>query len=233
MSLLISSNAGRGVVKRHEAVRRYHPAEYRGALRGFRAIAGGRSTGGVEAGRGGDCADRGRARAMARHSCSPGAQRNCAPIAANGPCRAAAAMPARRRSRRRCASCDEELGLRSRSEVLGLLDDYPTRSGYLITPVVVWAGRQCRDRAEPGGGRLRPPHRARDDRARRRLRLHRDSRKHPPCDPLPSRDEPDPRADGGDDLPVQRGAGGTSNPRHRAGTAGVRLEVTMVNGALT
>lgn len=25
------------------------------------------------------------------------------------------------------------------SEVLGMLDDYPTRSGYLITPVVVWA----------------------------------------------------------------------------------------------
>ena len=25
------------------------------------------------------------------------------------------------------------------SNVLGLLDDYPTRSGYLITPVVVWA----------------------------------------------------------------------------------------------
>ena len=24
--------------------------------------------------------------------------------------------------------------------MLGLLDDYPTRSGYLITPVVVWAG---------------------------------------------------------------------------------------------
>jgi hypothetical protein len=24
--------------------------------------------------------------------------------------------------------------------VLGLLDDYPTRSGYLITPVVVWVG---------------------------------------------------------------------------------------------
>jgi 8-oxo-dGTP pyrophosphatase MutT (NUDIX family) len=35
----------------------------------------------------------------------------------------------------------EELGLElSESEVLGLLDDYPTRSGYLITPVVVWAG---------------------------------------------------------------------------------------------
>ena len=36
----------------------------------------------------------------------------------------------------------EELGLElARSEVLGLLDDYPTRSGYLITPVVVWAGQ--------------------------------------------------------------------------------------------
>jgi len=33
----------------------------------------------------------------------------------------------------------EELGLELREEnVLGLLDDYPTRSGYLITPVVVW-----------------------------------------------------------------------------------------------
>jgi 8-oxo-dGTP pyrophosphatase MutT (NUDIX family) len=36
----------------------------------------------------------------------------------------------------------EELGLEAGPEdVLGLLDDYPTRSGYLITPVVVWAAR--------------------------------------------------------------------------------------------
>src|SRR6266480_3407932 len=35
----------------------------------------------------------------------------------------------------------EELGLElGAGDVLGLLDDYPTRSGYLITPVVVWAG---------------------------------------------------------------------------------------------
>lgn len=35
---------------------------------------------------------------------------------------------------------EEELALRlSADAVLGLLDDYPTRSGYLITPVVVWA----------------------------------------------------------------------------------------------
>ena len=36
---------------------------------------------------------------------------------------------------------DEEVGLRLGEEaVLGLLDDYPTRSGYVITPVVVWGG---------------------------------------------------------------------------------------------
>jgi 8-oxo-dGTP pyrophosphatase MutT (NUDIX family) len=34
---------------------------------------------------------------------------------------------------------DEELGLRlSPDDVLGVLDDYPTRSGYAITPVVAW-----------------------------------------------------------------------------------------------
>ncbi len=34
----------------------------------------------------------------------------------------------------------EELGLElGPDDVLGLLDDYPTRSGYLITPVVLWA----------------------------------------------------------------------------------------------
>jgi 8-oxo-dGTP pyrophosphatase MutT (NUDIX family) len=34
----------------------------------------------------------------------------------------------------------EEVGLGlAPDDVLGLLDDYPTRSGYLITPVVVWA----------------------------------------------------------------------------------------------
>lgn len=36
---------------------------------------------------------------------------------------------------------DEELGLTAPADaVLGLLDDYPTRSGYLITPVVLWLG---------------------------------------------------------------------------------------------
>ena len=36
---------------------------------------------------------------------------------------------------------EEELGLHlPPSSILGLLDDYPTRSGYVITPVVVWGG---------------------------------------------------------------------------------------------
>src|SRR5436305_6836424 len=34
----------------------------------------------------------------------------------------------------------EELGLApGLDDVIGVLDDYPTRSGYLVTPVVVWA----------------------------------------------------------------------------------------------
>lgn len=34
---------------------------------------------------------------------------------------------------------EEEVALKLRpSEVIGILDDYPTRSGYLITPVVTW-----------------------------------------------------------------------------------------------
>jgi 8-oxo-dGTP pyrophosphatase MutT (NUDIX family) len=37
--------------------------------------------------------------------------------------------------------CREEVGLDlAPADVLGMLDDYPTRSGYRITPVVVWGG---------------------------------------------------------------------------------------------
>jgi 8-oxo-dGTP pyrophosphatase MutT (NUDIX family) len=44
----------------------------------------------------------------------------------------------------------EEVGLRlGESDVLGLLDDYPTRSGYCITPVVLWAGRNAELRPNP------------------------------------------------------------------------------------
>jgi 8-oxo-dGTP pyrophosphatase MutT (NUDIX family) len=44
----------------------------------------------------------------------------------------------------------EEVGLAlPDSAVLGLLDDYPTRSGYVITPVVVWGGDEPTLRADP------------------------------------------------------------------------------------
>jgi 8-oxo-dGTP pyrophosphatase MutT (NUDIX family) len=45
----------------------------------------------------------------------------------------------------------EEVGLVCPEEsVLGLLDDYPTRSGFVITPVVVWGGASCELRPDPG-----------------------------------------------------------------------------------
>jgi len=45
---------------------------------------------------------------------------------------------------------EEELGLSNGSNaVLGLLDDYPTRSGYLIKPVVVWADQAAEIRPDP------------------------------------------------------------------------------------
>ena len=44
----------------------------------------------------------------------------------------------------------EEVGLKlPEDSILGLLDDYPTRSGFVITPVVVWAGSQSRLNANP------------------------------------------------------------------------------------
>lgn len=46
---------------------------------------------------------------------------------------------------------DEEMGVQLGAEaVLGLLDDYPTRSGYRITPVVVWANSGVTVKPDPG-----------------------------------------------------------------------------------
>ena len=45
---------------------------------------------------------------------------------------------------------DEELGIGlPPTAVLGLLDDYPTRSGYVITPVVIWGGGRLDLRPAP------------------------------------------------------------------------------------
>jgi 8-oxo-dGTP pyrophosphatase MutT (NUDIX family) len=45
----------------------------------------------------------------------------------------------------------EELNIdAAQADVLGPLDDYPTRSGYLISPVVVWLADSTRLRPNPG-----------------------------------------------------------------------------------
>jgi len=45
---------------------------------------------------------------------------------------------------------DEEVDIQlPESTVLGLLDDYPTRSGYVITPVVIWGGGRLDPRPAP------------------------------------------------------------------------------------
>ncbi len=45
---------------------------------------------------------------------------------------------------------DEEIGLRLAPEsLIGRLDDYPTRSGYNITPFIFWAGRAPKLTANP------------------------------------------------------------------------------------
>ncbi len=52
---------------------------------------------------------------------------------------------------------EEEVSLRAgASSVLGTLDDYPTRSGYLITPVVVWA--ESIDGMKPNPGEVASIH---------------------------------------------------------------------------
>lgn len=52
----------------------------------------------------------------------------------------------------------EEVGLRTEvDDVLGLLDDYATRSGFVITPVIVWAGAAAE--LEPSAAEVESVHR--------------------------------------------------------------------------
>ncbi len=46
--------------------------------------------------------------------------------------------------------CEETGLLAGQDSILGRLDDFPTRSGYLITPVVLWAGSARELVANPG-----------------------------------------------------------------------------------
>ena len=75
-----------------------------------------------------------RLRAHAGQWALPGGRRETAETAADGALRELA----------------EEVGLELGPDaVLGVLDDYPTRSGYVITPVVVWGGGRLDPRPAP------------------------------------------------------------------------------------
>ena len=63
---------------------------------------------------------------------------------------------------------EEELGVRlAPADILGVLDDYPTRSGYAITPVVARLDDAGDDGFQPARGGFGPLHPARPDRRRR------------------------------------------------------------------
>ena len=144
---------------------------------------GGRA--GAEAGRGRDRADRGRdaatgtaflltrrAASLRAHSAQwalPGGR--CDPGETPGAGRVArAARRARRRTGRgRCAGPARRL-----SDPVGLSDHAGRGVGQ----------HECRDRAEPGGGRIRASHCARRYRTGGCVQLHHDPRKHAARDPL-------------------------------------------------
>ena len=92
---------------------------------------------------------------------------------------------------RAARDCTRNSALRLRpARCSGLLDDYPTRSGYLITPVVVWAAASAE--ISPNPQEVASVHRIGldDDRAAGGLRFHRDPGEHAAGDPLPSRQRP-------------------------------------------
>ena len=91
---------------------------------------------------------------------------------------------------------DEELGVTLGADaVLGLLDDYPTRSGYVITPVVVWGGGRHRPAPGTRRGARRLPGRAAPAVPRRLAAVHRHPRERPPGRAGAARQRPDPRPD--------------------------------------
>ena len=98
----------------------------------------------------------------------------------------------------------EEVGLTlSADVVLGRLDDYSTRSGYRITPVVMWAGavtEQLAPNPRRGGERA---HRVRVD-LRCRAAVPRDPAVRRAGHPAADARHPHPRADRGRGLPVPR-----------------------------
>ena len=121
----------------------------------------------------------------------------------------------------------EEVGVTLRADaVLGLLDDYPTRSGYLITPVVLWAGQGQAPRADPR--EVASIHRIAlgelTRKGSRRFCPH--SGKRPARHPVAHQRRLPARPHGRRALSVQRAAAGRDHARGRAGATGVCLALS-------
>ena len=81
--------------------------------------------------------------AAAPLSYSPVGPANYEPIAVNGRYRAVDWMPGSQQRTPLYESLQEEINLTlPRNAIMGRLDDYITRSGYRITPVVLWSGEE-------------------------------------------------------------------------------------------
>ncbi len=203
-------------------------AAFRAAARRGRAVAAEARRGGA----GADCSGCGRRHRLPAHLARIELARASRPVGVAG---RTLRCQARRRSRRRCASSTRSS--RSSSTTDAVLGTARRLSDALRLSDHAGGGLGRRTAPRSGRTRTRSPRSI----ASALATIEREDafdftaipRKHAPRDPLPSPDEPDPRPDGGADLPVPRGAGRARHPRHRTGTAGFRLEVTMVNAALT
>ncbi len=123
---------------------------------------------------------------------------------------------------------DEELGLKiSTDNALAVLDDYPTRSGYVVTPVVVWGGRI--KQITPNPEEVQSVHRAPMTQLTDQARLE--------FLTIPESDRPvirlrrlritDPCADRRLPLPVPRTRRRPHHARRASGTAGLRLALSL------
>ena len=87
---------------------------------------------------------------MGPHSCCAAGRPASPRTRRSGRCPAVGWTRAKPWSTRRCGSWTKRSASGCpTSSVLGLLDDYPTRSGYVITPVVIWGGGRLDPRPAP------------------------------------------------------------------------------------
>ena len=118
------------------------------------------------------------------------------------------------------------------TSVLGRLDDYPTRSGFVISPVVVWGGVDVEMHPDPGRGRPRVPvglHELCRDDSPRFVTIPESDR---PVVQIPLGGRPDPRPDcrSARAVPLGRDRGPHRRPGRPLRATRLRLEVSLRTG---